>query len=490
MNRRNHLRRVLYAVPVVLVLTGCTSPTGERPRFPKLGDLTTAVTELFESDPRSKSSPTAAALYKDGIDYFERGRYARSISFFQKLRDEYPFSEEAETAELKIAEAYYLNEEYIQAGETYKNYLTFQPTGRHTHYVKYQLGRVNLVQFTGVDRDLEKVKEARGYFQSVVKDHPQSEHVADARKKLAETRLHLAERELYVGNYYLKEERYPGARERFENVLRDYADTPTAPKAQAALDGMPAMQKGAGESGVPTDPPADPKAAVEQGATAEPTRFITKKGYDYEDAAQRSWTSYLNPFSWGRSTRAEPVATAAAEATVAGEALSSAAGQAAAEETAPAEKKKSWFSFLNPFASSEDKTEEPAKAGPDETESAKAVVEGVDETLGTSSKGDAPKPPVSRLPPEEKETGPTPDDPAAVLGDIDTRLGGQTSPGGVPTAPAADPALFSVKKPKPGAEKPETEEPPQSGLLEGIDRQLRREGIDTRRELPAPPASP
>ena len=71
----------------------------------------------------------------------------------------------------------------------------------------------------------------------------------------------------------------------------------------------------------------------------------------------------------------------AAEATVAGEASSSVAGTAAAEETAPAEKKKSWFSFLNPFASSEET--EPAKAGPDETKSAKAVVEGVDETLGT-----------------------------------------------------------------------------------------------------------
>ena len=106
------------------------------------------------------------------------------------------------------------------------------------------------------------------------------------------------------------------------------------------------MQKGAGESRVPADPPADPKAAVEQGATAEPTQLITKKGYDYEDPANRSWTSYLNPFSWGRSTTAEAVETAA-EATVAGEASSSVAGTAAAEETAPDEKKKSWFSFLN-----------------------------------------------------------------------------------------------------------------------------------------------
>ena len=496
MNRRNHLRRVLYAVPVVLLLTGCTSPTGERPRFPKLGDLTAAVTELFESDPRSKSSPTAAALYKDGSDYFERGRYARSISFFQKLRDEYPFSEEAEAAELKIAEAYYLNEEYIQADETYKNYLTFQPTGRHTHYVKYQLGRVNLAQFTGIDRDLEKVKEARGYFKSVVQDHPESEHVPDARKRLAETRVHLAERELYVGNHYLKEEQYWAARERFENVLRDYGDTPTAPKARAALARIEALEKAAPEGQVVPDRQADVKAPAQESGTPEPARFITKQGYEYEDAVRKSWYSFLNPFSRGGDTKEEPVKTAATQPDATGEAPApdgatvAAEGTAAAEATAPAKKKRGFFSFLNPFASSEEKAEEPAKAAPAETASAKAVVEKVDEALGTqgSSKDDAPKPPVSNLPPEEKESGPTPDDPAAVLGDIDARLGGETARAGTPRAPAADPSLFSAKKPKPAKER--AAEPTGSGLLEGIDRQLKREGIDTRKELPPPAASP
>ncbi len=479
-----HLKRVLLGALAALVLTGCTSPTGERPRFPKLGDLTSAVTELFESDPSSKSSPTAAALYKDGIAFFERGRYARSISFFQKLRDEYPFSEEAEAAELKIAEAYYLNEEYIQAGETYKNYLTFQPTGRHTHYVKYQLGRVNLAQFTGVDRDLEKVKEARGYFESVVEDHPESEHVPDARKKLAETRVHLAERELYVGNYYLKEERYPAARERFESVLRDYADTPTATKARAALTRTLAAEKAASENGLVPDRQAAVKAPAQESGTPEPVRFITKQGYEYEDAAQKSWFSYLNPLTWGRGTGEEAVGSVAA----AGEASVSTEGTAAAEATAPAKKKRGFFSFLNPFSSSEEQAEEPAKAAPAETASVKAVLEGVDEALGTGSKGDAPKPPVSGLPPEEKESSPTLGDPATVLGDIDARLGGEITPDSALRAPAADPALFSAKKPKPAAPEGAAEES-RSGLLGEIDRQLEREGIGRPQELPDPPAA-
>ena len=488
MHERNHLRGALVGIVAALLLNGCTGPTGEQPRFPKLGDLTGAVTELFESDPRSKSTATAAALYKDGIDYFERGRYARSISFFQKLRDEYPFSEEAEAVELKIAEAYYRNEEYIQADETYKNYLTFQPTGRHIPHVKYQLGRVNLAQFTGVDRDLEKVRQARGYFESVIKDHPESEHAADARKQLAETRVHLAERELYVGNYYLKEERYPAARERFETVLREYGDTPTAPKAQAALAAMPPA--GAAAKPASADPPAK-AAAAESGAT-EPPRLITKPGYEHEDPSRKTWYGYLNPFSWGDRGEEEPEErkVASAPAAPADET------KAPVEETAPPEQKKSWFSYLNPASWFEGGVEKPAtqpeKPTAAETATAKAVVEGVDKTLGTGEppKGGAPKPPVSALPPEEKETGPTPDDPAKVIGDIDTRLGGEKASASAPKAPAADPVLFSVKKPEPATREAAAGDEAGSALLRGIDRQLGKEGIDPSRDLPPPPASP
>ena len=214
----------------------------------------------------------------------------------------------------------------------------------------------------------------------------------------------------YVGNYYLKESgiRRAGAlRERPADYEHGRHPRP-GPAGRDAGDA-------AAESRVPADPPADPKAAVEQGATAAPTQLITKKGYDYEDPANRSWTSYLNPFSWGRRTTAEAV-EAAAEASVAGEASSSVAGTAAAEETAPAEKKKSWFSFLNPAVKS--RRRHPAAGGWEARRSSLV---------------------------RQRRTRISP--------------GWRSDITGVPTAPAADPALFSVKKPKPAAEKPETEAP-------------------------------
>ncbi len=470
---------VLCGVLAASILSGCDA-AGERPTLPKMVDITGAVTDLFSSDPPSVSNPTAEALYQDGIDYFDRERYARAISFFQKLRDDYPFSKEAEAAELKIAEAYYLNEEYAEADETYKNYLTFQPTGQHTHFVKYQLGRVNLDQFNGIDRDLEKVKTAKRYFESVIEDHSGSEHVPDARKKLAETRLHLAERELYVGNFYLKEEQYRPARERFENVLRDYPDTSVAERARTALAAIPAEQQD-GATPARSAAPAQKKAEAPREA-----QLVTKEGYVHEDPDRKRWYSYLNPLSWG-DDEPEEDETAAARQAAAGE------GTVAAEEPTVTEKITGFFNSLNPFASSEaDNAAEAEKPGAAETTSAKAVVEEIDRTLGTgeSSESGAPTPPVTELPPDEKPSGPAPSDPATVLGAIDSKLGDGTKQGDTPpTPPASDPALFTVRKPEDTDEK-SSAAGAQPALLEEIDKQLQQEGIGKPPSLPRPPAGP
>ena len=509
MHERDCLKPMLRGLVAVLVLGGCMGPGVEPPRFPKPGDIAAAVKEWFRDDPLSDSDPTAANLYKDGMDYFERGRYARSISFFEKLRDEHPFSKEAETAELKIAEAYYLNGEYIQAEETYKNYLAFQPTGRHTHHVKYQLGRVNMDQFTGMDRDLVKVREAKGHFESVVEDHPESEHVEDAREKLEEARVHLAERELYVGEFYLGEESYWAARERFENVLRDYPDTPAAPRALFALADahrreddvakalaayrrlierhprdplaeraraevarLSAAAPSPGESPAAPDPPAAARPAGE--AAPETPRLITKEGYDHEDPDGKSWYEYLNPFSWGDD----------------GEEPEEAAARAGGGGQAPAEEGKGFFSFLNPFSRGGGESEEAAgKPDPAETASApsRAVVERIDEALGTPERP-ALEPPASDLP-EDPEAKVPVGDPAAVLGEVDAGLGRGGPEAGAPPAPAADPALFAPRQPQAAREEGGDAEA-RSGLLETIDRQLREGGVGKPRELPTPPAGP
>ena len=54
---------------------------------------------------------------------------------------------------------------------------------------------------------------------------------AEARKKLAKCLEYLAEHEFTIAEFYFKQEKYPAARDRFEEIVRKYKDTPTAVKS-------------------------------------------------------------------------------------------------------------------------------------------------------------------------------------------------------------------------------------------------------------------
>src|SRR5262245_51106401 len=76
----------------------------------------------------AKSDPTAEALYEEGTRYFAEKRYARAIDVLTKLKTEYPFSPQLTDAELKIGDAYYLNQQYPEAINTFKEFQAMHPT--------------------------------------------------------------------------------------------------------------------------------------------------------------------------------------------------------------------------------------------------------------------------------------------------------------------------------------------------------------------------
>jgi len=133
--------------------------------------------------------------------------------------------------DLKIAKAYHRSKKYSEAEASYKDFLALRPTNKEVPYVIYQLGMLHFDQFTTIDRDQRNIETAMGYFASVIKDYPQSPYVTDSKKKWSQCRRYLAEREYYVGSFYLKEKKYAAAKERFERIVRLYLDTPVGIKA-------------------------------------------------------------------------------------------------------------------------------------------------------------------------------------------------------------------------------------------------------------------
>ncbi|MFQ5917872.1 MAG: outer membrane protein assembly factor BamD, partial [Candidatus Binatia bacterium] len=177
------------------------------------------------SETALESNPTAEALLEHGKKDIENKRYVRAINKFEKIRDEFPFSSQANEAELKIAEAHYLNKQYPEAASGFNDFLALHPTDKNVPFIIYHLGLVYFDQFTGIDRDQKNIETAKGYFETLIKQHPNSSYLADAKEKLAKCREYLAGSEFYVASFYLREKKYSAARDRFKIILRRYRDT-------------------------------------------------------------------------------------------------------------------------------------------------------------------------------------------------------------------------------------------------------------------------
>jgi outer membrane protein assembly factor BamD len=179
----------------------------------------------------AKADPTAETLYEEGMRAFNDKKYVRAIDNFSKIKTDYPFSPMVTQAELMAADAYYLNQQYPEAINALKEYQSMHPTSEQIPFVILRLGQAHFDQFTTVDRDQKNTEIAKGYFETLITNHPKSPQAAIARENLAKAVEYLAEHEFSAAQFYFQQQKYPAARDRFEEIVRKYKDTPTAVKS-------------------------------------------------------------------------------------------------------------------------------------------------------------------------------------------------------------------------------------------------------------------
>ncbi len=211
--------KILKSILAVLLMTtwaGCSS---------------VSVPSLPWSATAAQPDPTAEALYAEGTQYFADKRYARAIDVLTKLKTDYPFSPQLTEAELKIADAYYLNQQYPEAINAFKEFQSLHPTNENIAFVVYRLGQAHLDQFTSIDRDQKNTEIAKGYFENVIANYPKSPYAGPAREQLGKAVGYIAEHDFKIASFYLQQEKYPAARDRFEEIVRKYPGTPVAARS-------------------------------------------------------------------------------------------------------------------------------------------------------------------------------------------------------------------------------------------------------------------
>ena len=209
-NRDRLIKFLLPALLLLLVLSGATGCSWLKGLFGEEG-------EEIDVPPQE--------LAQQGIENLQAGRYSMAIDFFQKLKDRHPYSRYAILADLKIADALYLRESYIEATAAYEEFERLHPKNEAVPYVIYQQGMCHFNLVKGYDRDQVPTVRAIQTFTRLQQTFPDSKFSSMALARITEAQNNLAHHEFYIAEFYYDMEAYRAALGRFISLVKTYPDT-------------------------------------------------------------------------------------------------------------------------------------------------------------------------------------------------------------------------------------------------------------------------
>ena len=164
-------------------------------------------------------------LWTEGNNAFHDEAYEIAIQRYKMLLDQHPFDANAEEAELRIAQSYYLAGRHAEAIAAFGDFERMHPTSESLPLVEYHLGLSYLSQATTSDRDQQAHSNALLYFRNIIDRFPGSPWAEKARLRLTECREALAGHEAGITGYYLRQGNLLAAEARLRALLVDYPET-------------------------------------------------------------------------------------------------------------------------------------------------------------------------------------------------------------------------------------------------------------------------
>lgn len=195
--------RLLAGICIVLLLNGCS---------------------LWNSLFGDEEELSPAELMSDGMEEFNDGNFSEAAEMFQKVKDRYPYSEFATQAELKMADAQYEKELFDEAYDSYTEFEKLHPRNPTIPYVLFQKGMCSFKRARTIDRDQTYTHKAKEDFERLIKLYRKSPYAEQARRKVRECYIKLAEHEVYVGDFYMKMHKYRPAVDRYLYLIEHYPD--------------------------------------------------------------------------------------------------------------------------------------------------------------------------------------------------------------------------------------------------------------------------
>ena len=163
--------------------------------------------------------------FRKGYEALQEGDVLFAAKKFNEAELLYPQSIWAPKSSLMAAYAYYSQDYYFDAIIELKRFIKTYPNDKNISYAHFLLGMCFYENIIDEKKDIEPLIKAEDKFNFIVKTYPDTDFALDAKFKLELIKDLMAAKEMYIGRYYIKKEKWIAAINRFKTVVNDYDTT-------------------------------------------------------------------------------------------------------------------------------------------------------------------------------------------------------------------------------------------------------------------------
>ncbi len=163
--------------------------------------------------------------YKEAYEELESGDVIYAAKKFNEAELLYPQSEWAPKSVLLAAYSYYSQNYYDEALSELNRFFKKYPKHKNLDYAHFLYAMCYYENIIDEKKDLEPLIISKKKFKFIIQNFPDTDFAQDAKFKINLINDVLASKEMYLGKYYIKKQKWAAAINRFKNILELYGTT-------------------------------------------------------------------------------------------------------------------------------------------------------------------------------------------------------------------------------------------------------------------------
>jgi len=163
--------------------------------------------------------------YKEGVEAFEQGDVIFAAKKFNEAEILFPQSKWAARSILMAAYSYYSQDYYYDTISELERFIQKYPKHERLNYAHFLLAICYYEQIVDEKKDIGPLLSAQKEFKFIIKNYSDSDFALDSKFKLDLINDVLASKEIFLGRYYMKKEKWIAAINRFKQVVQFYDTT-------------------------------------------------------------------------------------------------------------------------------------------------------------------------------------------------------------------------------------------------------------------------